>query len=197
MYLNNNRNYTCYLITDFILIHIMYFNILNGFDYKNLNLLCSLLMLIAYMMNVSVYLCIQSGIQKEERTSTFQINNKAVYMISIMRVFSVLIHIALGFLQINYIGLVFCIVYLFGMYVCVRRLYNNHTKYLNFYIPSFTHITQIDTSTECAICLDNLTEKTNPLGMIPHSCKGVFHKKCLHKWLTQHTTCPYCREIIV
>ena len=42
---------------------------------------------------------------------------------------------------------------------------------------------------ECVICLDSL-----PADFYRTTCNHLFHEECIEQWLTQHTTCPLCRD---
>jgi hypothetical protein len=44
---------------------------------------------------------------------------------------------------------------------------------------------------DCSICLENTTRDDTRL-----ICGHVFHNRCLHEWLDEHTTCPVCRAIL-
>jgi len=43
----------------------------------------------------------------------------------------------------------------------------------------------------CSICFENTTRNDTQL-----SCGHMFHDRCLHEWLDDHTTCPVCRVIL-
>ena len=45
----------------------------------------------------------------------------------------------------------------------------------------------------CPICLEDCDVETGSMQRCGHS----FHEACIQPWLTQHTTCPVCREKIV
>lgn len=56
--------------------------------------------------------------------------------------------------------------------------------------------TDIDSSGECCICLNEYTE-------IPHICKRklkkcghTFCELCLNEWLKSHDKCPLCKDVI-
>ena len=42
----------------------------------------------------------------------------------------------------------------------------------------------------CAICQDDITPGCKSLQM---PCHHSFHQDCLHRWLSEHNTCPVCR----
>lgn len=44
---------------------------------------------------------------------------------------------------------------------------------------------------ECAICLENTLKPFETL-----RCQHTFHKECINIWLSNHITCPMCREIV-
>ena len=44
---------------------------------------------------------------------------------------------------------------------------------------------------ECAICLESNLEPLKTL-----RCKHTFHEKCVNIWLSNHVTCPMCRDIV-
>ena len=44
---------------------------------------------------------------------------------------------------------------------------------------------------ECAICLENDLELLKTL-----RCQHTFHEKCVNIWLSNHDTCPLCRDIV-
>ena len=50
---------------------------------------------------------------------------------------------------------------------------------------------EINEETMCAICLDNVTT-----GIPLPTCKHVFHKDCILRWIKQIPSCPYCRVAI-
>ncbi|GLJ39548.1 hypothetical protein SUGI_0808050 [Cryptomeria japonica] len=51
------------------------------------------------------------------------------------------------------------------------------------------------TCTACAICLAHF-KNYEMLRLLPN-CSHAFHRKCIDRWLSMHTTCPLCREILV
>ena len=46
---------------------------------------------------------------------------------------------------------------------------------------------------ECSICWSDI----EPRDVKKTSCKHVFHKECLKKWLERNPSCPNCRSIIL
>jgi len=44
---------------------------------------------------------------------------------------------------------------------------------------------------DCSICLEHTRQDDTQL-----SCGHMFHDRCLHEWLDEHTTCPVCRAIL-
>ena len=46
----------------------------------------------------------------------------------------------------------------------------------------------------CAICLNPYDETDTVAGSKAQSCRHLFHKRCLAKWLQRQTTCPCCRQ---
>jgi len=46
--------------------------------------------------------------------------------------------------------------------------------------------------TTCSICLDRIlpNDETKEL-----KCKHIFHKSCAERWLSEHNTCPTCRNV--
>ena len=45
----------------------------------------------------------------------------------------------------------------------------------------------------CPICQDEYKPKEYRREL---TCKHIFHKKCIDKWLKSNLSCPYCRENI-
>ena len=43
---------------------------------------------------------------------------------------------------------------------------------------------------ECLICWDALTNGNN----MTFECGHKFHSKCIFRWMTDNTGCPYCRK---
>ena len=43
----------------------------------------------------------------------------------------------------------------------------------------------------CCICLDNIIFAQHIYIL---SCKHIYHKNCLRKWLKENSNCPYCRK---
>ena len=54
---------------------------------------------------------------------------------------------------------------------------------------------QFDGSKKCEICRDTFQETKND-HVIPLPCDHHFHKKCIKVWISDHGSCPLCREII-
>jgi endogenous inhibitor of DNA gyrase (YacG/DUF329 family) len=54
--------------------------------------------------------------------------------------------------------------------------------------------TSDEVNEECPICLAMIVIEEEAIRM--PGCSHVFHKGCLHKWINQHSTCPYCRTPI-
>ena len=53
-------------------------------------------------------------------------------------------------------------------------------------------VIESETNTEeCSICLETTTRDDTQL-----ICGHIFHDRCLHEWLDEHTTCPVCRAIL-
>lgn len=50
-----------------------------------------------------------------------------------------------------------------------------------------------DTNNVCSICLDNLTSESYK---IKCSCKYLYHKECITKWLDSHNHCLICKKIL-
>jgi hypothetical protein len=46
----------------------------------------------------------------------------------------------------------------------------------------------------CAICLENVTKKTDSVETL---CKHTFHESCISPWEKNHITCPVCRTTYV
>ena len=44
----------------------------------------------------------------------------------------------------------------------------------------------------CAICIDEFQQSEAVRRL--HICHHVFHVKCVDQWMTDHTTCPMCRQ---
>ena len=43
----------------------------------------------------------------------------------------------------------------------------------------------------CSICFDAFKEDDECREL---KCSHMFHEKCIDPWLTEHVTCPVCRE---
>ena len=48
----------------------------------------------------------------------------------------------------------------------------------------------MNTTIECIICLDKLSEK--PIKTT--SCMHIFHEECIDNWIKNNTSCPICRN---
>ncbi|XVF37619.1 hypothetical protein REPUB_Repub20aG0025100 [Reevesia pubescens] len=44
---------------------------------------------------------------------------------------------------------------------------------------------------DCSICLNSLSEGRQTAKKT--SCSHVFHEDCIAGWVSNHSTCPYCR----
>lgn len=53
--------------------------------------------------------------------------------------------------------------------------------------PSFT-VTNEEGKSECPICFEELANPTT----LP--CGHQYHQQCIDEWLSDHNTCPYCRQ---
>ncbi|XP_042477716.1 RING-H2 finger protein ATL40-like [Macadamia integrifolia] len=62
-------------------------------------------------------------------------------------------------------------------------------------LPTFIYKkpNQINTITECSICLSSLEEE-EMVRLLPN-CLHVFHAQCIDRWLSSQTTCPICRAV--
>lgn len=54
---------------------------------------------------------------------------------------------------------------------------------------------QIETSSECSICLRGLYT-SDTIFRMPQTCSHVFHRHCILTWLQIKNTCPLCRRTI-
>lgn len=60
-------------------------------------------------------------------------------------------------------------------------------------IPAFSHIKRAAAAASpCAICLGDY-EDGEAVRLLP-VCRHVFHRSCIDRWLTIHSTCPLCRH---
>ena len=50
----------------------------------------------------------------------------------------------------------------------------------------------MNSSIECIICLDKLSEK--PIKTT--SCMHIFHEECIDNWIKNNTSCPICRNTL-
>ncbi|KAJ4831344.1 hypothetical protein Tsubulata_033245 [Turnera subulata] len=48
---------------------------------------------------------------------------------------------------------------------------------------------------DCAVCLSEFLEGERVRRL--HSCRHIFHKECLDKWLQYMATCPVCRAKVL
>ncbi|KAM7258720.1 hypothetical protein ACFE04_014461 [Oxalis oulophora] len=48
---------------------------------------------------------------------------------------------------------------------------------------------------ECVICLNEFTVGER-IRLLP-KCNHGFHKRCIDKWLTSHSSCPKCRQCLI
>lgn len=44
---------------------------------------------------------------------------------------------------------------------------------------------------QCTICLENIAESST---VIKLHCDHIFHASCVLQWLSEHNTCPLCRD---
>lgn len=49
--------------------------------------------------------------------------------------------------------------------------------------------------TRCQICLEDYSCPGEELAFLP--CRHSFHRDCIKQWLTQHKTCPCCKQEVV
>ncbi|ESO10761.1 hypothetical protein HELRODRAFT_72663 [Helobdella robusta] len=57
----------------------------------------------------------------------------------------------------------------------------------NFFLPYIANKFDVD---ECPICLEKFKEENIVMQL---HCQHVFHTNCFQLWLSQSSTCPYCR----
>lgn len=68
-------------------------------------------------------------------------------------------------------------------------------KYEDVEIPVQTYSKSECVQKVCGICLKEYTSSEAVCQLSCHPTH-LFHFKCLKEWITQHYTCPYCRNII-
>ena len=51
-------------------------------------------------------------------------------------------------------------------------------------------MSQEDEKVNCSICLEELNDGKEKYEL---ACHHLYHKECIQKWLSNHTTCPLCR----
>ena len=75
--------------------------------------------------------------------------------------------------------------------VCQECKSPGHTK--AYCLNNFKNIVKIkEKKEECTICL----EQTRQM-QCETICGHRFHIKCIKKWLSNHSTCPICRHVLV
>jgi hypothetical protein len=83
------------------------------------------------------------------------------------------------------------------------KINNNNIPYISDIKKSILEKENINV---CAICLCNNNDDCHIVNSLPLEnidttslikCGHVFHKKCLNGWITNHNTCPLCREQII
>ena len=47
---------------------------------------------------------------------------------------------------------------------------------------------------ECSVCLDSLNNSEELIQLV---CGHIYHKECVHEWISRKNTCPNCRKSIL
>lgn len=91
---------------------------------------------------------------------------------------------------------------LFCVYECGRKCFryfrNSETNNINNNDYSQNRVILIEEvkDNDCSICLEPLHEDCeNNREIISLKCKHLFHRECIHPWVTVHKCCPLCKRI--
>ncbi len=55
----------------------------------------------------------------------------------------------------------------------------------------------LDMGGRCPICLEDLADAVNAVGIRTLPCLHYFHQNCVDPWIAGHNTCPLCRRAVV
>jgi hypothetical protein len=70
-----------------------------------------------------------------------------------------------------------------------------HRPHASMHMDIIKNIIGINSgNTECCICLTEFSVNDTDLAKL--HCNHYFHKECITKWISEHNTCPYCRQTI-